>query len=137
MPLLSRCFLRLSLAGLVGGFGLASLLLLHKAVGWPGTWTWRLLPAHLELLWFGFLLQAAFGVAYWTLPRRRGRRGRRHAAWAALLLLNAGIAAVLLAPLVAAPVLGTAGRVAETAAVLAFAFHALPRIRGLRTSRAA
>lgn len=137
MPLLSRCFLRFSLAGLVAGFGLASLLLLHKAVGWPGGWTWRLLPAHLELLWFGFLLQAAFGVAYWTLPRRRGRRGRRCAAWASLLLLNAGIAAVLLAPLLAVPGLRVLGRAAETAAVMAFVVHAWPRIRGLRTSRGA
>ncbi len=78
----------------------------------------------------GWTAQLALGVAYWILPRFHSERRRE--AWAALAsgLLNAGILVVSVAVLwgQGVPWL-TAGRALETAAALAFAWHAWPRVK--------
>ncbi len=82
MPRLSCWFIRGALAhlgvgGLFGG-------LLMSAKGMPGIldWIWLLLPAHIQLLMVGWLLQLTLGVAYWVFPRLdgSGTRGRNGAA---------------------------------------------------------
>jgi hypothetical protein len=94
---------------------------------------WRLLPAHIEFLLFGWLVQLGLGVAYWILPRFQTRRGNTTLAWLAWGLLNGGVWLVGLAPLVAAPaVIGLSGHLAETGAALAFVAHAWPRIKPLK-----
>jgi len=77
------------------------------------------------------MVQLAFGVAYWILPRQRGAgRGNERLAWAALLLLNLGVLTVGVGGVMDAsgPVIA-AGRAAELLAAVAFAGHAWPRAR--------
>ncbi len=131
MPRLSCWFVRASLIYLAIGFTLGGLLLFHKGVPLDGA-LWRVLPVHIELLLFGWTLQLAMGVAFWILPRIRGRRGNETLAWLAFAALNAGVWCVGLGTLAS----GTSavllvGRLAEGVAVTAFAAHAWARIRPL------
>src|SRR5687767_2289161 len=94
MPRLSRWFIRAALLHLSAGVLLGGLIL--SAKGYPGAlgWSWLLLPAHIELLVFGWLIQLTLGMAYWILPRldARGDRGRTGWAWASFWALNVGVA---------------------------------------------
>lgn len=135
MPRLSCWFIRAGLIHLAVGFTAGSLLLFHK--GWPlHPLLWRLLPLHIECVFIGWTAQLALGVAFWILPRFRvgPERGQVAWMWVAFALLNIGVGLVGVGAMVAAPgwVL-LAGRVAETAAVLAFAFQAWPRIKPFAT----
>lgn len=131
MPRLSVLYLRAALLYLLAGFTLGGLLLANKGVPLhPAIWSW--LPAHIEFLLLGWMVQLAFGVAYWILPRfgRGPRRGEVRLAWAALVLINLGILAVGLAGFFPGwSWLAPAGRIAEGLAVLAFALHAWPRVK--------
>ncbi len=131
MPRFSRYSIRAALSYLVAGFALGALLLIDKAFGvHPRTWSW--LPAHIEFLLLGFMLQLVMGVAYWILPRFRNPpvRGRSDAAWVALALLNAGVFTVSLsAPLGLPPLVSLLGRCSEAGSALAFALHAWPRVK--------
>ena len=74
------------------------------------------------------MVQLAFGVAYWILPRQRGAgRGNERLAWTVLLLLNLGVSRppVWAECWVWGPVIA-AGRAAELLAAVAFAGHAWP-----------
>ncbi|MGE5223755.1 MAG: hypothetical protein ACM3PY_15060, partial [Omnitrophica WOR_2 bacterium] len=99
---------------------------------------WRFLPAHIEALLMGWVVQLILGMAFWILPRfgTGARRGNVKAAWAALILLNAGIWLVVSGPLFQEPTLAAwipfLGRLAECSAALAFALHAWPRIKSAR-----
>jgi len=130
MPCLSVWCIRVALLYLGIGFTVGAVMLvvpgLHVSPVTP-----RLRPLHVELLLVGWMVQLAFGVAYWILPRQRGAgRGNERLAWAALLLLNIGVLTVGLgtAAGLPAPVI-TAGRAAELLGALAFAGHAWPRAR--------
>jgi hypothetical protein len=92
----------------------------------------ELLPAHIEFLLVGWMVQLAFGVAFWILPRFRSgpERGREELVWLSYALLNLGViiaAAGLSAGLPAAVPL--AGHIAQGMAAGAFALHAWPRIK--------
>jgi hypothetical protein len=131
MPRLSVWFIRCALVYLLLGFTLGGLLLANKGIPLV-PWIWGLLPAHIEFVLVGWTLQLVLGVAYWILPRfsRGSRRGNQPLAWAAFWLLNSGIAGSVLAllfPSYSWPVF--AARLAETAAILAFAVHAWPRVK--------
>ncbi len=129
MPRLSRWFLRAALIHLLLGFTLGAALLAHKGLGLDPR-LWRVLPAHMDSLLWGWTAQLAMGVAYWILPRVSGRRPRPALAWAAFVLLNLGVLAVDLASLLAAPGwLIPVGRLVEAAAGLSFALHAWQRVR--------
>jgi cbb3-type cytochrome oxidase subunit 1 len=112
------------------GFSLGAVMLaapgLHLSPMTP-----RLRPLHTELLLVGWMVQLAFGIAYWILPRQRGAaRGNERLAWAALLLLNIGVLTVGLGTMAGLPAqVITAGRAAELLGALAFAGHAWPRAR--------
>lgn len=129
MPRLSIWFIRAALIYLALGFTFGALLLANK--GFPISPTlWRLLPAHIELLLIGWTLQLTMGVAFWILPRIRATRGEVRPAWAAFALLNAGLLLVSLGAALSAPAwVPLTGRVAELAAVAAFAVHAWPRVK--------
>lgn len=131
MPRLTCWFIRAALIYLIAGFLLGALLLAQKA--WPiHPALWRLLPAHVEFLVFGWVAQLTMGVAYWILPRFRPGpvRGKQGLAWLAFGLLNAGVMLAGVAPVITAPALVTLlGRSAEAGAVLAFALHAWPRVK--------
>jgi hypothetical protein len=118
------------------GFTFGGLLLAHKGVPiHPALWS--LLPAHMEFLLIGWVVQLTMGVAFWVAPRfwKAPRRGNETGAYLALWLLNAGIL------LVAGAVLLSAfspwdtwalllGRVLEMLAAAAFATHLWQRIVG-------
>ena len=129
MPRLSVWFIRAALCYLAIGFTFGALLLANKGAPLHPL-TWRLLPAHIEFLLFGWTVQLAFGVAFWILPRWQTQRGDVRPAWLAFACLNLGIWLVVLASWLTAPawVLAT-GRVLQAAAMAAFALHAWPRVK--------
>ncbi len=130
MPRLSAWAVRLSLCYLLLGFTLGALMLSNKGVPFL-PWAWNLLPGHIDILIFGFIIQLAIGIAYWILPRHRGgSRGNENLVWAALLTLNLGIWCAAIAGGLNLP----AGwrifsRLAEVSAAVLFALHAWQRIR--------
>lgn len=137
MPRYSVWAIRASLVYVAAGFTLGALLLFNKGIPWF-PFIWRLLPAHIETLLLGWVVQLVLGMAFWILPRfgTGARRGNVKAAWAAFVLLNLGIWLAGLGPLFPQPVLVTwipfIGRLAECAAALAFALHAWPRIKSAK-----
>ena len=133
MPLLSAYFIRAALLYLAAGFSLGGLLLINK--GFPLTGIiWSLLPAHIEFLIWGWLLNLTMGVAFWILPRFAAapKRGNEKMAWLAFGLLNAGIWLVVMDSLVSFPLtlpVSLTGRVLESLSAGAFAWHAWPRVK--------
>ena len=130
MPRLSQWMVRTAFIYLLLGITVGSLLLIHKGISLhPALWGW--LPAHIEWLLMGWIVQLTMGVAFWILPRywTKPRRPRERYALVAYLLLNAGIWLVVAATALRAgrDVL-LAGRVVELVAVLFFALHAWKRI---------
>jgi heme/copper-type cytochrome/quinol oxidase subunit 1 len=92
------------------------------------------LALHLDVMLFGWMTQFTMGTAYWMLPKHAAgaERGPDAPIMAAWVLLNAGV--------IAAAVGGPgswaqAGRLAELAAVLAFATNAVPRIKPFGSGR--
>jgi hypothetical protein len=135
VPRLSRWFIRASLLYLAGGFTLGALLLVHKGIPLHPV-LWRLLLPHLEFLLLGWTLQLALGVAFWILPRfQQGReRGNEALAWWAFGLLNTGVCLVGVGWMLGGPEwVPLLGRVIETAAAIAFAAHAWPRVKPFAT----
>lgn len=129
MPRLSCWFIRSALLHLALGFTLGGLLLFHKGVPLHPL-LWRLLPAHIEFLLFGWTLQLVMGVGFWIFPRFRGSRGNEQPAWIAFGLLNVGVWLAGLGPTLAAPTfILFLGRLAEAGAVAAFALHTWPRLK--------
>jgi hypothetical protein len=129
MPRLSTWFIRASLLYLATGFTLGALMLANKGVRLDPLF-WRLLPAHIEVLLVGWIAQLAMGVAFWILPRFQSSRGDVRPAWVAFALLNGGLLLVALGTLAgASPWTMLAGRLAEVAAVAAFALNAWPRVK--------
>lgn len=131
MPKLSVVSIRLSLIHLSAGFTLGGLILFHKGIRINPN-LWYLLPAHIELLFFGWTTQLAIGVAFWILPRfaHGPKRGNTTLAWASVIALNVGVLSVGFAPLLPWPDrLTMVGRAVQLIAAVAFATHAWPRIR--------
>jgi hypothetical protein len=123
--------LRAALVYLAAGFTFGGLLLFHKGIPLHPA-VWRLLPAHIEFLLFGWTVQLVMGMAFWILPRfsREPRRGNVPLAWAAFALLNLGVWLAGLGPAFSASALLPAlGRAAELLAAAAFALHAWPRVK--------
>jgi uncharacterized membrane protein YidH (DUF202 family) len=77
MPVLSRWFIRASLAYLVAGFSLGALMLAFKACARHGV-MWRLFTPHVEFLLIGWTVQLTMGVAFSRASRaaRAGDRSR-------------------------------------------------------------
>jgi hypothetical protein len=130
MPVLSVWALRLALSYLAAGFTLGSLMLAAPGLSHSSS-VLLLRPMHREFLLVGWMVQLAFGVAFWILPRKPGsHRGTQPLALTALLLLNLGIlSAGLGGTLKGPPAVIIAGRSAELLAGLAFAAHVWPRAR--------
>jgi hypothetical protein len=131
MPRLSRWFIRASLVYLVLGFTFGGLMLFNKGIP-LSMWLWQLLPAHVEFLLLGWTVQLAMGVAFWILPRFGSLRGNEKAAWAAFVLLNAGVWLAGTGQLFGAPSwVPLVGRAAKVGAAVAFAIHSWPRVKPL------
>lgn len=130
MPRLSQWIIRAAFIYLLLGFTVGALLLSHKGVPFhPALWSW--LPAHIEFLLMGWVVQLTVGVAFWILPRywTKPRRPNEIYAQIAFVLLNLGIWLVVAGTTFRAGrwVL-LAGRVVEVGAVTFFALHAWKRI---------
>ena len=130
MPRLSAYAVRAALIHLVLGFAAGALLLSNKGIVIHPA-LWALLPAHIDLLLFGWTAQLAMGVAYWILPRFRKtpRRGSPKLASSSFIALNLGVVIVAISPWL--PFSGSvqlAGRFSELLAVVLFAYSALRRI---------
>lgn len=138
MPRLSCWFIRFALVYL--GVGVLGGGLILSAKGYPEVlgWSWLLLPAHIELLIVGWLIQLTMGMAYWILPRLdgAGNRGRPVLAWASLVMLNTGVSGTAILLLIRA-ILPQAGvdlllipsALLHPLALAAFVGHAWPRVR--------
>lgn len=129
MPKLSRWFIRSAMIYLLLGFTIGGLILANKGIAvYPQIW--RLLPVHIEFLLMGWTVQLAMGVAFWILPRFYTERRRERFAWLAFVLLNLGCWFVVTDALrIPQSQLLLAGRMLEICAILAFVFHAWPRIK--------
>jgi uncharacterized membrane protein len=96
MPAPSRWMIRCSLLYLLAGFTIGMLMLISKVhSGLAGIW--MLLPVHIEILIFGWIIQLTMGTAYWILPRflESGSRGNSFAAYLMVGCLNSGIILVI------------------------------------------
>jgi hypothetical protein len=130
VPTLTVYALRLALSYLGIGFTIGALMLGALGVS-TSSEVLRLRPLHMEFLLIGWMVQLAFGVAFWILPRRSGSgRENEWLAWGSLLLLNLGVLSVGVgAVLHPSRDLLIAGRSAELVAGLTFAGHAWQRAR--------
>jgi hypothetical protein len=130
MPQLSQWYVRAAFTYLIMGFSFGALMLANKGVPLHPA-LWRLLPAHIEFLLAGWVLQFALGVAFWMLPRfwHGPSRGSETGAIVAFFSLNLGLWLVVLGTvLTLPPVAVTLGRILELLAVLSFTSHIWPRI---------
>jgi cbb3-type cytochrome oxidase subunit 1 len=132
MPRLSQWMIRAAFLYLLAGFTLGALLLAHKGVSFhPALWAW--LPAHIEFLLIGWMMQLTMGVAYWILPRfwDQPRDARMIYAQTAFVLLNVGIWLVVIGGVWRdGRALLWIGRMAELGAAVAFARYAWGRVVG-------
>lgn len=135
MPKRSVFLIRIALVYMVLGFSLGALLLVQKAVLLhPGLWAFRSL--HVEFLLFGFMVQLAFGVALWILPRAPAPQSDVPIWWSGILL-NLGIwLAGVGGEALRYGALALLGRMAETGALAIFAHQIWPRVRTFTHGRA-
>lgn len=130
MPRLSQWLVRTALVYLLLGFTVGALLLAHKGIMLhPLLWRW--LPAHIEFLLMGWVVQLTMGVAFWILPRywKKARRPNESLVYLAWCLLNLGIWLVIAgSTLRAGRWVLLVGRLAESGAIVAFTWMSWSRI---------
>jgi hypothetical protein len=84
---------RTALIWLALGFTLGGLMLADATV--PGTWRHWFGPTHGHILFVGWFLQFAIGIAYWLLPRKRSDLlplgYNERAALLSFVVLNSGL----------------------------------------------
>ncbi|HKJ33479.1 MAG TPA: hypothetical protein VKA34_16705 [Balneolales bacterium] len=122
MPELSEKVIRISLIYLVIGFTLGAILLINKATN-VDPQIWILLPIHIEIVIFGWLIQLIMGVAYWSFPRffEMPNRGNPHYNWLMIIILNVGIWTSISGDLfLSAKFLPMVGRCLETIGIIGF-----------------
>lgn len=99
MDRISIVMVRAALAWLVMGAVVGALMLVDRAI--PGDWRAWMAPSHGHMLFVGWFLQFAIGIAYWLLPRKRNPArplGYREApGLVAVAALNLGLAFRVLA----------------------------------------
>ena len=130
MPALSRWFIRASLVYLGLGWTLGGLLLANKGLGfYPPIWRW--LPAHIEFLFLGWMVQVVLGVAYWILPRVAGSapHGNQRLAFLAFVLLNLGIWLIVAQSIFLVEGLSLVGRICESLGAALFLVAVWQRIK--------
>ena len=134
MPSVSVWMIRLSLVYLLMGITLGVLLLINKAI-LISPELMLLLPVHIELLIFGWIIQFTLGTAYWILPRYLISKDRGSSALALLMpiFLNIGIWMVLVSNAgEQMNFLALYGRIAELLAVLFFVILHWNRVGALK-----
>ncbi len=136
MPRLSVWMIRAALLYLSAGFLFGGLLLFNKGTAVDGSF-WRLLPVHIELLLFGWMLQLAMGAAFWIVPRFSGaaRYGRVRLAEIAFVLLNISTLMDAVGQWSGNQTLIAIGRTGILVASLCFAIYIAPRIKPLAAAQ--
>ena len=140
MDRLTIVMVRCSLGWLLVGVVIGGLMLVDRGI--PGQWRQWLQPSHGHILFVGWMLQFALGIAYWLVPRKRSDTRplgyRETPALVGAVALNVGIALRVVAePLertghasdVTLDLLG-ASSVLQVAAVVIFVAQLWPRIYG-------
>ena len=93
MDRLTSVMLRTALLWLLAGFVIGGAMLTDRRL--PGDWRLWLSPSHGHMLFVGWFLQFAIGVAYWLLPRKRSPERplgyHEPLAWMAVVALNGGL----------------------------------------------
>lgn len=136
MPTPSRWMIRLSFVYLLLGILLGALMLIHKAYFIHAA-IWMMLPIHIEVTIFGWIIQLTLGTAYWMLPRflEGPPRGDSRLAYAVIASLNLGIIFVIADSLLSfALPFDLIGRVFELTAVGLFVALHWNRIVTYRTA---
>jgi hypothetical protein len=92
MPLLSQIMIRTALLWLGFGFTIGGLVLAHKGIPFM-SWLWTLRMPHVHMLLVGWMVQLAYGVAFWILPRldASGDRGNVFLVRVCYVALNGGV----------------------------------------------
>lgn len=136
MPTPSRWMIGCSFVYLLLGILLGALMLIHKACPLHPS-IWMLLPLHIEITIFGWIIQLTLGTAYWMLPRflQGPPRGDSNLAYAMIASLNLGIIFVIADSLLSSTLpFGLLGRIFELVAVLLFVMLHWNRIVTYRTT---
>jgi hypothetical protein len=93
MDRLSSTMARASFLWLLAGAVAGTAMMVDEAL--PGAWRAWLAPTHGHMLFVGWFVQFAIGIAYWLLPRKRSPERpygyHERLALAAVLLLNVGL----------------------------------------------
>jgi hypothetical protein len=135
MDPLSSVMLRAALTWLLAGFVIGAAMLTDRAL--PGQWRLWMAPTHAHILFVGWFLQFAVGVAYWLLPRRRSTERplgyRERAAYLAFVALNLGLVLRIIAEPAelandATLALLGASALLQVAATLVFVIQLWPRV---------
>ncbi|MBP7686511.1 MAG: hypothetical protein KA765_01325 [Thermoflexales bacterium] len=103
MPRLTRYFIKTALVYLAVAVAIGLLLAARSTVDLPPELL-ALTPVYFHLFMVGWVMQLIFGMLFWMLPKysRERPRGHERLAWAAYVLINAGlILRVIGEPLVA------------------------------------
>ncbi|NGP88756.1 cbb3-type cytochrome c oxidase subunit I [Fodinibius halophilus] len=136
MPAISRWMIRISLLYLLVGMVSGAIMLVNKAyVIHPSVWA--LLPIHIEVVIFGWVIQLTLGTAYWMLPRflEQPQRGNPQLAIGMVVALNLGILVIIADILLSVSWgLGLLGRILELSAVVLFVILHWDRIVSYRAS---
>lgn len=129
---------------LLAGFAIGAAMLTDRAL--PGQWRLWMAPSHAHMLFVGWVLQFAIGVAYWLLPRRRSTErplgyGERAAYHAVVALIFGLVLRIIAEPAErtgqqsdVTMVLLIASALLQVAAALIFVIQLWPRV-GPRSMR--
>lgn len=131
LPRLTAWTLRAALIYLFLGFSVGGLLLIHKGI-YLHPLLWTILPAHINFLLFGWMVQLIMGTVFWIFPRyrRAPKRGNIYSAWSAVILLNLGIWLMAIEPFTNhTALIGALGRIFLLASGLTFGLYAWGRIK--------
>jgi hypothetical protein len=133
MPRLSRLVVRLSLVYLALGTTFGALMLANKGIPFAPL-VWALLPAHIDVMFLGWMTQFALGMAFWILPRfpQEAPRGDERWSWAAFALVNSGIWFAAFSPILPFSGIVLVARLLEAAGLLAFALGNWRRVYPLK-----
>ncbi len=92
MPRLTRYFIKTAMLCLVVALLLGALLVAQTAFDLPSEFA-ALSPVFFHLFMVGWVTQLIFGMLFWMLPKhsKERPRGDERLAWAAYILINAGL----------------------------------------------
>ncbi len=93
MDRLSALMVRSALAWLLAGVVVGAAMVIDREI--PGNWRGWFMPSHVHMLFVGWFLQFALGIAYWLLPRKRSPSRplgyNERLALGAMVALNTGL----------------------------------------------